>query len=212
MSEMERTPDTEERIFEAALKVFARKGRDGARMQEIADEAQINKAMLHYYFRSKQRLYAQVFQHVYRRLNQAFFESVEQAGEESFVAALESFVDHYIRFIADNTDVLHLMVNEFLAGGEVIRAHMKEMMPRGDTPPQRFAALIARGIEGGEIAPVDPRHLVVTVVSLCLFPFVALPMVSTLIPTAAEDLDAFLEERKRHILAVLRHGIEAPRA
>ncbi|NNE47360.1 MAG: helix-turn-helix transcriptional regulator, partial [Rhodothermales bacterium] len=52
--------DTEQQILEAALNVFSRKGRDGARMQEIADLAGINKALLHYYFRSKNGLYERV--------------------------------------------------------------------------------------------------------------------------------------------------------
>jgi TetR/AcrR family transcriptional regulator len=202
---------TEERIFEAALKVFARKGRDGARMQEIADLAEINKAMLHYYFRSKSRLYAEVFRYVFHRFDRAFFDAVEKAGEESFAAALESFVDHYIDFIGHNTDVLRLMVGEFLAGGEVIRQEMRGLIATGAAPPQRFVRLIARAVETGEIAAVDPRHFLITLVSGCLFPLVALPMVSTLIPEAVDDYEGFLEARKRHLLAVLQRGIE-PRA
>jgi TetR/AcrR family transcriptional regulator len=209
--ETEERTESEERIFEAALRVFARKGRDGARMQEIADEAQINKAMLHYYFRSKDKLYSQIFGFVFRRFERAFFDAVEQAGEASFAAALEAFVDHYIDFIGHNTDILRLMVNEFLAGGDAIRREVQGQMTTGKAPPQRMAALIARAVERGEIAEIDPRHFLVTLVSSCLFPFVALPMVSTLIPEAVTDYEAFLEDRKRNILAVLRRGIE-PRA
>ena len=53
--------NTEELIFESAIKIFHSKGLAGARMQEIADEAGINKAMLHYYFRSKLLLFEAVF-------------------------------------------------------------------------------------------------------------------------------------------------------
>nr|MBP6793720.1 helix-turn-helix transcriptional regulator [Saprospiraceae bacterium] len=49
--------DTEIRIIAAAERIFLLKGLDGARMQDIADEASINKAMLHYYFRNKQQLF-----------------------------------------------------------------------------------------------------------------------------------------------------------
>lgn len=202
---------TEERIFEAALQVFARKGRDGARMQEIADLAEINKAMLHYYFRSKDRLYAQVFRYVFDRFDRAFFDAVEKAGEESFGAALESFVDHYIDFVGHHTDVLRLMVNEFLAGGEVVRAELQGMIATGSAPPQRLARLIARAVAAGEIAPVEPRHFLVTLVSGCLFPLIALPMVATVIPEAYDDYESFLAARKRHLLEVLRRGIEPRR-
>ena len=57
--------DTETRIFDAALKVFARKGRDGARLQEIADEAGIHRPLLHYYFRTKQQLYEAVAERLF---------------------------------------------------------------------------------------------------------------------------------------------------
>ena len=69
---IETTEGTEERIFEAARKVFARKGRDGARMQEIADEAGINRALLHYYFRSKQGLFEAVFAHMFEQYMRSF--------------------------------------------------------------------------------------------------------------------------------------------
>ncbi len=52
---------TEQNILNAAISVFQKKGMAGARMQEIADEAGINKAMLHYYYRSKQLLFDAVF-------------------------------------------------------------------------------------------------------------------------------------------------------
>lgn len=211
------TPDgsertaTEERIFEAALRVFARKGRQGARMQEIADAAEINKAMLHYYFRSKDRLYAQVFQYVFHRFDRAFFEAVERAGEQSFRAALAAFIDNYIDFVGHHTDILRLMVNEFLAGGTVVRNEIGKLIATGEAPPQRFVALISRAIEREEIAPVEPRHLLVTIISGCLFPFVALPMVSTLIPEAGDDYEGFLADRRRHLFQILWRGI-APRS
>jgi TetR/AcrR family transcriptional regulator len=198
---------TEERIFEAALQVFARTGRAGARMQEIADRAAINKAMLHYYFRSKDRLYAQVFQYVFRRFDQAFFEAVERAGEESFAAALRAFIDHYVDFVGHHTEVLRLMVNEFLAGGEVLRGEMGKLMGTGQAPPQRLLALIQRAIDRGEIRPVEPRHLMVTMVSGCLFPLIALPMVGAMLPEAVTDYEQFLRDRRQHLFDVLWRGL-----
>lgn len=198
---------TEARIFEAALAEFARKGRDGARMQSIADRAGINKAMLHYYFRNKDRLYAQVFQYVFHRFGRAFIDAVELEAERSFDAALATFVDRYIDFVSANLDVLRLMVNEFLAGGEVIRAEMQALIAAGAAPPQRLLVLIVRAIERGEVRAVDPRHLMVTVISACLFPFIAFPMIVTLFPDAEADRAEFFAQRKRHLLELLRQGI-----
>src|SRR5918911_2376982 len=60
-SRRSRSPDTEQRILDAARAVFIRRGTAGARMQEIAKEAGVNQALLHYYFRSKERLSTAVF-------------------------------------------------------------------------------------------------------------------------------------------------------
>ena len=60
MVKEKRTATTEQQILEAARKIFREKGFEGARMQEIADAAKINKAMLHYYFRSKELLFQRI--------------------------------------------------------------------------------------------------------------------------------------------------------
>jgi len=62
---MVKEQNTEDRIVDAAKTVFINKGMDGARMQEIANEAGINKALLHYYFRTKNKLFEKVFSLVF---------------------------------------------------------------------------------------------------------------------------------------------------
>lgn len=199
---------SEERVFEAALRVFARKGRDGARMQEIADEAQINRAMLHYYFRSKQDLYARVFDHVLGQFVRSLAQALDPAETTSFADALRAFIDTYMDFVGANTDVLRLMMTELLAGGDVIRERIQPYLIRGETPPQQFVRRIEKAIEQGEIAPVHPQQLLVTVVSGCVFAFVAFPIVTALIPEAAENRAAFIEARKEHLFTVLYRGLQ----
>ena len=81
---------TEQRIFNAALEVFSRKGKDGARMQEIADCAGINRALLHYYFRSKSKLYEAVFAHGFEQFIGGLSQSLR--SERSFERSLRTFV------------------------------------------------------------------------------------------------------------------------
>ena len=91
--------DTEARIFEAALKVFARKGKDGARLQEIADEAGIHRPLLHYYFRTKQQLYEAVAERMFKQ----FLASLEMpAGSKSFADTLRAFIDHYVDSVREH--------------------------------------------------------------------------------------------------------------
>ena len=68
----ENDKQTEEKIFEAATDVFVEKGMDGARMQDIATHAGINKALLHYYFRTKDQLFNAVFEKIARKIFKKF--------------------------------------------------------------------------------------------------------------------------------------------
>lgn len=86
--------NTEDKIIEAAKEVFIKKGMDGARMQEIADEAGINKALLHYYFRSKEKLFDAIFERVIRmafpRISQIIFSDLH------FRVKVEQAIDTYL--------------------------------------------------------------------------------------------------------------------
>jgi len=94
MVKIKKDATTEEKIVEAARTIFIKKGLSGARMQEIADEAGINKAMLHYYFRSKDMLFEMIFrqsaQKLFAKLNIIF------DSDMSLFEKIEKFVGDYI--------------------------------------------------------------------------------------------------------------------
>ena len=95
---MELGTETEAKIIQAATEVFLEKGKDGARMQEIAQKANINKALLHYYFRSKDKLYETVFRERVFRFLDELFSSVPQTDDIKTV--LKEFTVNYIDLIS----------------------------------------------------------------------------------------------------------------
>ena len=198
--------DTERQIFDAALAVFARKGKDGARMQAIADAADINKAMLHYYFRSKDRLYREVFAYTMRRFMASFGASLREAP--TFAETLRAFIDGYVRFVRANQDAMRLMVSENLTGGALISEHMRSLKDDPDAPPQVMTRTVEAAVEAGEIRPVCPHHTMLTIVSGCLFPFIAAPTVRLMHPEAAADWDAFVAARTDHLFDLMYHGLK----
>jgi len=200
--------ESERAIFDAALRVFACEGRRGARMQEIADAAGINKAMLHYYFRDKETLYEEVFAFTMRRFMASFGSSLKEAP--TFEQTLRAFIDGYVDFVRSNEDAMRLMVNENLRGGSLLGRHLREATKAGDAPPTILVETIASAAEAGEIRPVDPDHTVISVISTCLFFFVARPTVEIMHPAAGEDWNAFVEARKDHLFDLIYHGL-APR-
>src|SRR3954470_16415970 len=100
---MAKDSDTENRILLAARAVFMRRGTAGARMQEIAEEAGVNQALLHYYFRSKEGLSAAVFQQFAARLFPALIQTL---GSD---ALLDEKIDRIVALYLDN-----LSLNPFL--------------------------------------------------------------------------------------------------
>lgn len=195
--------DTEERIIQAAQSVFARKGKDGARMQEIADEAGINKAMLHYYFRSKQKLYEAVFKYVFRQFARQHAAAIQES--DTLAGTLKRFINGFIDSIKEKPDIVRLMVNENLSGGSTLGNLIVEK-DHATAPPSLLKVKIEEAISKGEIKPVDPEHTLLTVLSCCLFFFIWAPTIHIRIPES-QDWDAFVEKRKEHIFDVIYNGL-----
>lgn len=163
---------TEDKILEAAKNVFVSKGMEGARMQEIADEAGINKALLHYYFRSKERLFEAIFSEVIK----VAFPTITRIlqSDTGIVTKIEQIIDAYIEV---------LIKHPFLPGFV-----MKEMNrdPSGlfrlvlkfGLNPQPVFNMIQEAMDRGEIIQMKPHHLALNVASMCIFPFAARPILN----------------------------------
>lgn len=198
--------ETEERIFESALEVFSQKGKDGARMQEIADLAGINKAMLHYYFRSKEQLYEKVFDYVFVRYIQSVSDAFSE--QDSFEATLRSFINAYIDNIEENPHVMRLMINENLSGGHYLKDfHMRNSHRKDGSAPGRLLSRLQEAVDAGEIRAIDPFHTLVSTISLCIFFFLTLPMQAMMDPRA-KNRKKYIAKRKDHIFELVYRGLE----
>jgi len=194
---VEEQKSTEELIFDAALRVFQHKGLAGARMQEIADEAGINKSMLHYYFRSKDLLFKQVFLLSYKQFSASVVPILNQ--QTSWEEKIPLLVDHYIASMQRNNDLPMFIINELRNNPEVFINTMQENAIR-DT---LFIRQIREGIEKEEIRPIHPIQIMVSIISETVFPFIARPMLSHMTMLLDNNWDIFLENRKKIIAEML---------
>jgi TetR/AcrR family transcriptional regulator len=145
-----------------------------------------------------------------RRFMASFGASLKEAP--SFEETLRTFIDGYVEFVRSNEDAMRLMVNENLADGTLLGEHLREATEAGDAPPRILVDTIAAAAENGEIRPVDPHHTVLSVVSTCLFFFVARPTVQIMHPSAGEDWEAFVEARKDHLFDLIYRGLRPYRS
>src|SRR5687767_958020 len=174
-----RDGETERRILDAAHSVFLRRGTAGARMQEIAREAGVNSALLHYYFRSKERLAEAVFK---RAACQLFPAVIRILGSD---AELEDKVDQVVE-----VELQHLSKAPYLPGYILSEmAHHPDRAPQliaaitGEVPVEvgtRVRGVLAKQIEArvraGKMHPVSPDQFAVNLLALCVFPFAARPL------------------------------------
>jgi TetR/AcrR family transcriptional regulator len=191
---MAKTDTTEQRIITAAKNVFLAKGLAGARMQDIADEAGINKAMLHYYFRSKDKL----FEHIFTEVASAFLPKMIGVieSDKPLFEKIEIFCYEYITHVMKTPYVPIFILNEINRQPE---AFIKKMFGDRKPPIEVFVKQLQKEIKQGIIKPINPVQLFVNIMGLCLFPFVAQPILLMMLGKEKAKFEAFMEERKTEI-------------
>ncbi|KUQ39748.1 TetR family transcriptional regulator [Klebsiella aerogenes] len=135
-----------ERIFAAAITVFAEYGLPGARMEQIAIEAQTTKRMVVYYFKSKEQLYQAVLQHVYARIR----ETEQQLGLEHLppVEALVQLVKWSVRYHATHADYMRVICMENMQRGKWLKGS-GELKPLNRTALSIIEDILQRGQQQG---------------------------------------------------------------
>lgn len=181
---------TEEKILEAAKTVFVTKGMEGARMQEIADEAGINKALLHYYFRSKERLFEAIFSEIIKYAFPKITKII--ASDEPITNKIEQVVDAYTSLLLKHPFIPGFIIKELNRDP----SGLFKLIVKFGLNPQVIIDQIKSAMDRGEIVRMDPRQLGVNIISMCVFPFAARPIISfVLFKDDQEALNTFYHER-----------------
>jgi TetR/AcrR family transcriptional regulator len=207
MIEPQSITETEVRILKAATEVFRARGRDGARMQEIADAAGINKAMLHYYFRSKDLL----FERIFRESAAMFFLRIREvmANEEDLREKIRKLCGAYIDMGISEPFIPVFIIGEINRNPEAFIRKMFELHGIR-TEFQKFKKAIETDIEQGGILPVDPIQLLMNMLSLCIFPAIARPMLQYNLAMSDKDFRQAMEDRKSIVPDLIIRSIQLP--
>lgn len=201
-----KSPETKGRILQAAQKEFAARGFSGARMEAIARGAAINKAMLFYYYSSKENLYRTVLQGVFSEI----FGEIGRFVSQPLTPALflEKFPEIYIRFIARHPDLLRIMVFDLIHNPEnVVFAMATIVHEKNSFKPNPLFELIKRWHSQGLISEADPLHFMMNIVALSIFSFIGKPMVETISGVRVENDADFICKRIASVVNVLQRGM-----
>jgi TetR/AcrR family transcriptional regulator len=185
---------TEEKILAAAKKVFVVKGLAGARMQDIADNAGINKALLHYYFRSKEKLFEVIFKEAAIRLFPRI--NAVLSSDLPLFDKIRQFANDYIEIMIENPYLPLFVLNEI---NKQPLAFSKKMFGTNRPPVHKLAGQIEKEIIAGLIKPISPIHLIINMLSMCIFPFLGKPMIQLVMNIDEIQFKNMMEQRKKMI-------------
>lgn len=192
--EHKKLSSTEQKIFEAAKDVFQNKGLEGARMQEIADKAEINKSMLHYYYRSKEKLFEKVYELSIIKLMPQVASLLNK--DMPLDVKLRKFSAKYIELIKANPDIPLFVIHEMNKNpGRLKKFIAREIGKR----VQPFLDQIKEEREKGNTVNLPPEQIFVNIMAMLVFPFLGRPVLQVVFDMDEEAFSHFIAVREAFI-------------
>ncbi len=201
--------DTKKVIIEAAYKEFAEKGFDGARMQKISERANINKAMLHYYFKDKETLYEKVIEYFHNLFDKIIEEeNVDANSRNKFI---KQTIEAYYKIFFEYADFKKIFIQELASGLKTIKKILKKQNPKEfDKIMEKFFLLnkIKDLQNKNEIRKdIDSEQIMLCVIGLMESALMQTLVVSKVLDYDSEQLAIFIEKRKEAIQKILTKGL-----
>ncbi len=201
---------TEDRILRAARAVFVRRGTAGARMQEIATEAGVNQALLHYYFRTKERLADAVFRDIAGRIAPTI--ATLLASDATLEQKVERFVHIYMDSVREHPFLPGYVIAELHHHPERLKVLLSstradqggDLLASSVTPLARqvlekLGAQLQQRAAEGTMRQIAPEQFLIDLVALSVFPFVARPVLESVFGMGSDAFHLFLDERRKRL-------------
>lgn len=192
---------SQEQIIDAARTEFIKKGFSGARMQKIADVANINKGLLHYYFKSKETLFSAVFEKTYNQLTPCHDHLLKKNC--SLFKRLEKFVDCYMTELSNSPESVLFVLNEL----NRLPNHQTDPDISDDHWSATFFQDVRQKVEVGAINKICPKQLYINIISLCAFPFIGGKMIQHSTNLSEEEFKNLLMARKKEVTTFIIHAL-----
>lgn len=197
---------TEVAIMQAAEHEFLEKGFDRAKTTEIARLAGVTHAMLHYYFRTKENLFNQVFREKLKIMADSF--NVIDNQDLPFLEKIRLGIETHFDYIASNPCLPHFVVHEVIGNKERGVLCREILLPAFSGTVKHLSDVICEEIKKGTIRPVEPLDLILNIVSLNAFVFIASPFVKLLANVDEEEFTRFLEHRKKQNVELILRDLQ----
>ena len=187
---------TEDKILAAAKRIFLQHGYAGARMQDIADAAGINKAMLHYYFRNKDKMFEMIFVQSLQKMIPTINQVLD--SDEDLFEKIRKFVLAYTTKLSENPYLPLFITNELSKNPEKL---INLMLNSAQDKPHfvKFISDIQLAVNNGSIRKISPVNLFINIMSMCIYPYLAKPMMQVFLQMDELQYTIMLEQRKHEV-------------
>lgn len=205
---MAKNSQLEEKILQTAEELFMENGFDAISTTDIAKRVGCNQALIHYYFRTKENLFQQIFTKKFQLLLQ--FIRTEKEGEMDFWHALTQLIDNYFNMLSHHRKLPFFLMTE-LVMNEERRQTMRMKIITNMEYLNYYAAwdqLVKEEVEKGNIRPIETMDLTLDVMSLVVFTFLSLPLYSDMFLQNPDEVEEYLSRRKKEIKTLIFNGLQ----
>ena len=200
------TTELEQKILDAAEKLFLEKGFNGTSTTDIAREVGCNQALVHYYYRTKDRLFNQIYLNKIDSLLE-YIDVYQYDGD--VVKGLSTLVNMYFEFLSTHRQTPFLILNELILNPER-RALIREKVIN-DPARQRgyytFDKIVQDEIRKGTIREIETFDLFINVLSLVVMTFLTLPAYQDLLQKDESDVNKYIAHRREEVIRLLSDGL-----
>jgi len=197
--------NTEQIIKKAAEDEFLSKGYAGAKTTEIAKRAGVNHAMLHYYFRTKENLFNIVFQEKIQVLANSFADTFD--SDLPFFDRIRLGIEAHFDIMAQNPRLPFFIYSEIISNEERKEMFIQKLYPN----ISRILVDLQKGLEievkKGNARPVNSIDILLNIVSLNVFAFLAEPLLSVVSQKNNIDFNELLKLRKENNVQVILNSL-----
>ena len=190
--------NTEDKVLYAARIVFQKKGYSGARMEEIANTAGVNKALLNYYYRSKEKLFRQVFEEAFSEFIPTVINILN--GDLPLDMKIYRTVDVYTRMLLKNKDLPMFVLNEIRENPNKIE---ELLMTKKHLTFQKLEQQLYEEYEKGTIVKTTVHTFLINLLSLIVYPYIVQPMMSRMFDIDDKKFEELMLERKNALPAMI---------
>jgi TetR/AcrR family transcriptional regulator len=197
---------TEKLILDAATRVFTLRGFDGARTEDIAKEAGINRALLHYYFRDKQTMFDMIFEERFKEFFGGIFKIF--GSDQPILEKIKMLIDHEISMLLKHPDLARFIITEVANKPERLIEQGQKLGVNPRLFIESFEKQLAAEIKAGTIKQIPARQLLMNIMSLCIYPFVAQPIIRTMMQLDKASYSDMMETRKKEVYTFIMNAIK----